>query len=58
MPKRDFKKEKTRPNEVEFQVCRFCGTLFEYGDHKCPACGRKPSDEEQLTDYWTKSEQK
>lgn len=59
MPKRDFKKDPNlRPTETEFQICRFCGKLYPYGDVKCPSCGRKPSDEETLSETWSKSEQK
>lgn len=59
MPKRDFKKDPNlRPSETEYQTCRFCSTLFEYGDNPCPNCQRKPSDEEKLSGLWSKSEQK
>lgn len=59
MPKRDIKKDPNiRPSEKEFQICRFCGTMFEYGDVPCPNCHRKPSDEEKLSETWAKSEQK
>jgi len=59
MPKRDFKKDPNlRENETEYQVCRFCGQLYPYGDTECPNCARKPTDEEKLTDMWSRSEQK
>ena len=57
LPKRDIRKDPNlRENETEYQVCRFCGTMYEYGDVPCPSCGRKPSDD--VWEHWRKAEQK